>query len=320
MQNLDVEENDDLVSIIIPAYNYGHFIAKTLDSLLNQTYKHWQAIVVDDGSTDNTRKISESYIKLDNRFQYIYQENKGLSSARNTGLSLAKGKYIQFLDADDLLSARKLELQVEFMKSHPQAQITYSLARYFKDGEPNKLFYDAFLKQKEWMCKKSGCVQELLPYFIEGNILPVNSALLSFDFIKKKDIQFSTDYKSLEDWHFWIKCLFRGAMYLFFDSIEATALIRVHPTSMINDNLTSKLYSIKLYNDILELLKDQLEIDSYESVRRRIQFWLKNQFRLVVFKDSKINWENWRSVTEQIGWYKSSILLLKELNRLRKSK
>lgn len=74
------------VSVIVPSYNYGHLISETLDSVLNQTYKDWECIVVDDGSTDNTRQIVEKYVRSDDRFKHIYQNNKGLAGARDSGI------------------------------------------------------------------------------------------------------------------------------------------------------------------------------------------------------------------------------------------
>lgn len=79
------ETKTQLVSIIVPCFNQAHFLPETLDSLLNQTYQNWECIIVDDGSTDDTKKIAEEYEKRDDRFRYIYQENKGLPGARNTG-------------------------------------------------------------------------------------------------------------------------------------------------------------------------------------------------------------------------------------------
>ncbi|RYX81126.1 glycosyltransferase family 2 protein, partial [bacterium] len=92
-----------LVTIITPCYNYGKFLAEALDSLLLQTYSNWECIIVNDGSIDNTDEVALQYTAKDQRFKYINQKNGGLPNARNSALKIAQGKYIQLLDADDLL-------------------------------------------------------------------------------------------------------------------------------------------------------------------------------------------------------------------------
>ena len=108
--------NTDLVSVIIPTYNRAHLIKRSAESVLNQTYKNLELIIVDDGSTDNTKEIIDS-IK-DNRIIYIYQKNQGASAARNTGIDAAKGKYIAFQDSDDVCHADKLEIQIQKLKEN----------------------------------------------------------------------------------------------------------------------------------------------------------------------------------------------------------
>src|SRR5260221_9109636 len=95
--------NANFVSVIIPVYNGSRFIIDALNSVKGQTHRQLECIVVDDGSTDNTADIVKEWIISDNRFIYLFQNNKGLSGARNKGLDHAKGNYIQFLDADDIL-------------------------------------------------------------------------------------------------------------------------------------------------------------------------------------------------------------------------
>lgn len=107
-----------LVSVIIPAYNAGKYIADTLKSVQQQTWAHLEVIVVNDGSTDNTEEVVKGFLQ-DPRFIYHYQENKGCSGAKNAGLQLARGDFINFLDADDKLSAGKIEEQVSAIKNDP---------------------------------------------------------------------------------------------------------------------------------------------------------------------------------------------------------
>lgn len=104
-----------LISVIIPTYNSGKFLAEAIDSVLCQSYKDFEIIIVDDGSVDNTKIVIEKYLKLPVSIKYIYQENKGPSGARNRGITEAKGEFIAFLDADDIWLPDKLELQIKAM-------------------------------------------------------------------------------------------------------------------------------------------------------------------------------------------------------------
>ena len=105
-----------LVSIITPTYNCGRFIGETIESVQAQTYIDWEMIIVDDCSFDNTRKVVEEYQKKDSRIQYYcLDKNSGAAIARNTALRLAKGRWIAFLDSDDLWVQTKLEHQIKFM-------------------------------------------------------------------------------------------------------------------------------------------------------------------------------------------------------------
>ena len=91
------------ISIIIPVYNVEKYIRKCVDSILSQTYKNLEIILVDDGSLDNCGKICDQYAKIDNRVVVIHKQNGGLSSARNIGIEKATGEYLMFVDSDDSL-------------------------------------------------------------------------------------------------------------------------------------------------------------------------------------------------------------------------
>ncbi|MCL4857446.1 MAG: glycosyltransferase, partial [Flavobacteriales bacterium] len=105
-----------LASIIIPCYNAEKFIAETIESVLNQTYSNWELIIIDDGSKDNSSKIITSFL-ADSRIKYYYQENKGVSTARNNGISKVNGVYIAFLDADDVWTPTNLEEKINELQS-----------------------------------------------------------------------------------------------------------------------------------------------------------------------------------------------------------
>ena len=100
---------EELISIIVPAYNASKYIEKCLNSILSQTYKNFEIIVVNDGSTDNTLDILKKCSEQSDKIKIVAQKNKGVSAARNNGLEHAKGQYIAFVDADDTLEQEFLE-------------------------------------------------------------------------------------------------------------------------------------------------------------------------------------------------------------------
>ena len=121
-----------LVSAIIPAYNADQFIAQAIQSVLDQTYRSYEIIVVDDGSTDKTKAILREF---NGQIRCINQENRGPSAARNAGINIAQGKYICFLDADDLWTPDKLEVQIDFLERHPNIALVFSDHQDFKAGD-----------------------------------------------------------------------------------------------------------------------------------------------------------------------------------------
>ena len=106
------------ISIIIPVYNSEKYLRSALDSLIAQTFKEWEAIIIDDGSEDESGMICDEYTSRDNRFKTIHTENKGVSEARNLGIRLSTGKYIGFLDSDDWLSDKTFEVLYNGIVDH----------------------------------------------------------------------------------------------------------------------------------------------------------------------------------------------------------
>jgi glycosyltransferase involved in cell wall biosynthesis len=114
-----------LVSIVIPLYNKEEYILQALQSIQKQTLSSWECIIIDDGSTDSSVEIVIQFIRQDQeRFSLIRQKNSGPSTARNSGINLAKGKYVAFLDADDIWLPTKLMTQVNFMEKNPNVFLT----------------------------------------------------------------------------------------------------------------------------------------------------------------------------------------------------
>jgi glycosyltransferase involved in cell wall biosynthesis len=143
-------------SIIIPTYNRENFLSKAINSVLNQTFEDWELIIVDDGSTDNTRILIADYIKLDQRIKYKYQDNQERSAARNQGIELAIGEYICFLDSDDYyLNTRLTQLKFEIEKCKTKQALFFTDLIIDTEGKKIESIYNVEkLENKyDWLIK-----------------------------------------------------------------------------------------------------------------------------------------------------------------------
>ncbi len=138
------------ISVIIPTYNRARFVTKAIDSVLSQTYKNYEIIVVDDGSTDDTRHALEPY---QDRIRYIYQENRGVAAARNLGIKSSNGKWVAFLDSDDTWLPEKLSFQMECV-TQSDAQVCFTNIIY--ESEPDEHTSLVPTEQKEMRYKLYG--------------------------------------------------------------------------------------------------------------------------------------------------------------------
>jgi glycosyltransferase involved in cell wall biosynthesis len=164
---------DPLVSIITPAYNCEAYLADTIKTIQNQTYSNWEHIIIDDSSYDRTKEIMISSANNDNRIKNIFlSQNTGIANARNRGIELAHGKYIAFLDSDDLWKPEKLSVQISYMEEN-NAKFTYSNYEIIdKNGKSikhvmakKKVNYQQLLQ-----CNAIGC----LTVVIDSSILKKN--------------------------------------------------------------------------------------------------------------------------------------------------
>lgn len=191
-----------LVSVIMPCYNYGRFLSEALESLLAQTYPYWECIIIDDGSTDNTKEVAGSYVEKDGRIKYIFQAKSGVSKARNKGLQEAKGIYIQFLDADDLLERDKFRLQVAFLESTPSVDLIYGNMSFFKDGNIDRTrFVPAFVGKQQPV---SGRGDFLLGHLLDDNFFLIGCPLFRRSLYEDVGA-FDERLRGYEDWHFWYR-------------------------------------------------------------------------------------------------------------------
>jgi len=220
-----------LVSIIVPCYNDGVFLSEALNSLLLQEYTLWECIIVDDGSVDSTKEVALKYCNEDKRFRYIYQTNKGLSVARNTGIKNAHGDYLQLLDADDIMICRKIAHQIDYLEAHSEVDLIYSEVRYFRSESPSILSRSIDMKDTEWMPAISGKGSIVLETLVGKNIMVCNSPL-----IRKKVVDviglFDETLRSLEDWDYWLRVAMNDFYFYFDNRAECYALVRSRAGSM----------------------------------------------------------------------------------------
>ncbi len=128
-------ENTPLVSIIIPVYNVELYLHECIDSVINQTYKNLEIILVDDGSTDSSGKICDDYVETDSRIKVIHQRNGGLSVARNTGISSSNGDYIYFLDSDDYIASNAIELLLKIALTDNREIVFFDAVSFADTGD-----------------------------------------------------------------------------------------------------------------------------------------------------------------------------------------
>lgn len=202
---------EPLVSIITPAYNVEKYIEQTINSVLNQTYKNWEMIIVEDCSKDNTFKLIQNLSKRDTRIK-IYQNkrNSGVSFTRNRAIDIAQGKYIAFLDADDLWDKEKLEKQIQFMEKNDILLSYSSYRKINSDGSirgninvPLKLDYDEILKNCMISCITGVYNQEELGKYYFKN-MKAEDYIYWLEMIKKIEFAYGIEeplasYRVLEN-------------------------------------------------------------------------------------------------------------------------
>lgn len=249
-----------MVSVIIPCYNYGHLIAETIESLQQQTYPDIEIIVINDGSKDNTEEIVKSISQKDSRVQCYSFPNTGLGSSRNRGLEIAKGNYIQFLDADDLLEKRKFEWQVKFFEENPGVDIVYGSVRYFTEEPYNpadrKLTY--WGPDKEWMPKLTGNGHSFMPQVFKGNFSHLSSPLFKRAIVEKVGL-FDNEISAVADYHFLLRCVMADAFFLYHDTPETYSLVRWHPDNMSKDPSYMRKEEIRMREKLVPLLQEYTE-------------------------------------------------------------
>lgn len=209
-----------LISVIVPAFNAALFLPDALNSLLGQTHRDLEVVVVNDGSTDDTAGLLSAWCARDPRVRAVYQQNRGLPAARNAGLSVARGDYIAFLDADDVIHPEKLERQLAYLTTHPDADLVYS-DYGTADAELRPL-------TEEVVGVKRLPLSEAYAY---TNVFPVMSPLLRRTLVERVG-GFDEQLRACEDWDYWVRCE-RAGTFGYLPGHYAT--YRMHGTQMHRD-------------------------------------------------------------------------------------
>lgn len=263
------------VALIIPCYNQAQYLSECLDGLLCQTFSDWTAIVVDDGSPDNTREVADKYIAQNRRITYIRQENQGLAGARNAGIRNTASQYILPLDADDIIHPDYLAKTIPILESQPDIKVVYTRCRYFGSVEQEMLI-QPFSFHK----------------LLHGNIFPATALYRRCDYISTPGYDPHLCH-GWEDWDFWLSLLgpkdnvYKVDEILFFyrrkhDSMitrmedDLKREIARHRIFLNHKELYNEYFNdpLNLYNRIKRLEKE-IKVLQKKDILGRISGWLK---------------------------------------------
>lgn len=165
------------ISIIVPVYNVAPYLRQCMDSIINQTYRNIEIICIDDGSTDESGKILDEYAKSDNRINAVHTNNAGVASARNTGLSLASGEYLLFVDGDDWIDTATCQKAVSSISTESVDVVMWPYIREFSDHSDPKIIFQGQKLFDETECRK--LQRRMIGLFDEELAHPENADALS---------------------------------------------------------------------------------------------------------------------------------------------
>jgi glycosyltransferase involved in cell wall biosynthesis len=229
------------VSVIIPTYNRAKTIGAAIDSVLKQTFRYYEIIVIDDGSTDDTAGKLKQYGKL---IKYIHQENKGVSAARNAGLRLATGGYIAFLDSDDTWVPDKLEKQLKYFENNSRVGLLYSSARYLAVNNNTE------------QIKPRVITRNLREMIEKDAVFPTSTVIIRRECLDKVGM-FDETLRGIEDFDLWFRIAERYPIYF---QDEITAQHNYYGSSLADQSDEMSRAYIKIYNKIIAKYKDQYNL------------------------------------------------------------
>ena len=231
------------ISIIVPVYKVENYLSQCVDSILNQTFADWECILVDDGSPDGSGVICDEYAQKDTRIHVIHKENRGVSSARNTGLSAAQGEYIYFIDSDDYVEREALELLLSKAKQSEADIMVHGIVNDYIYKQSSTAVKYVSLPEKDY-----STILEMADRWglLKG---PVNK-LFKNSIIKNKSLRFDESISYGEDTKFTFEYLVHC------HSIAFVPRHLYHYCFRNKDSLTSKDYPFDFWIKIAEMLRD----------------------------------------------------------------
>lgn len=225
-----------LISIITPTFNRERTITLAVESVLAQSYQHWELLIIDDGSVDGTREKLSSYLE-DGRIQYRFQDNQGQSVARNLGLQYAQGALICFLDSDDLWVPEKLERQVALMQAHPEVDVLHS-DEILIDEQGHEL-------SRKNMRRYSGRIARQM---LVDNSVSINTVMARRECFDAMG-GFSGRYGVADDYDIWLRF---SARYTFLYVPEYWGYYRVMPDQISSDKERRFAANENIVRDFIE--------------------------------------------------------------------
>lgn len=243
-----------LVSIIIPTYNRAHLIGETLQSVLAQTYKNWECIIVDDGSTDHTAEVVQTYLDRDPRFQYYHRPQnrpKGANTCRNYGFEVSSGEFINWFDSDDLMVKTKIEEQLNAFRESVDFIISNSV-NFNKEGEmgrPFNLNYELPITAENFITQKIGWI--------------TNDVLIRKCAIK---IKFEENLNSGQEYNFFSRLLLDTEKGFYFK--KDLSKRRIHNASIQQELQINNQKEKQLFDNDLALYKEIFSRVSNRVIKR----------------------------------------------------
>ncbi|PKV62782.1 glycosyltransferase [Pontibacter ramchanderi] len=229
-----------LVSVVIPCYNHGNYVRKAIESVIKQTYSRTEIIVVDDGSTDDTKDTVERYAGV----RYIYQENQGLSAARNTGAKYSTGNYIMFLDSDDWLYPKGIETNVNYLIQHSEVAFVSGI-------------YDAFYVDENTISEGKHIVDSDHYYcMLQGNYIGMIATVLFQQWVFK-EFSYDTSLRNCEDYDLYLKITRKYQVYHHQNKIAAYRLHAKNMSSNIPLMLAGALHVLKRQENQLKTMSER---------------------------------------------------------------
>jgi glycosyltransferase involved in cell wall biosynthesis len=211
------------VSVVIPTYNYGRFLGEAIQSVLDQTFQDFEIFVVDDGSTDNTKEVVDSFKDL--RIKYTYQENRGLPAARNTGIKASSSEYIAFLDSDDVLVENALEKGVQVLDRH--SDVGFSYGRDYLMDETGRVL--GLRKQRHKYSYVREGREEIKEFLLHGNYVCASTVMARRRCLYDVGLFDPTFRPGSEDFDLWVRLAKRYAVACI---AEPLVKYRIHPGSI----------------------------------------------------------------------------------------